>query len=794
MTALVLIAAIGGFSLAFAVVMARGLWRRARTDPAVQRVSEAISGGIRRYLRRHDVVVLAAAGVLGAIVVVAYGVAYQTEAVDAVAPREFGLWFALSYVAGVVLAVGAGRTAAWANRRASGPVAASAARGIDETLQVGIRAAAVSGVGAMAAGVLAMGLLCLLVYSVGAPEAAAAGVPWPVAEILPLRLSGFVLGTTFVALLTQVGGGIFGKASDMGADIGGKVDASLPEDSPDNPATVADLVGDVVGDHAGRTTGMLATTATQTLAGMLVAAVVLRSNDSALPSLAFALFPLVAQSFGLLATCFGTMVVRTDDREVPMNALGRGLGVTTLLYAVAAVGAAKWLLGSHWGYYAGCAVVGAVGSLGCLIAVQYYTDAKYRPVRGLAEAARSGPTLATLRGLLAAIEGAAVMLVVALSCASVCYLLGRATGLEAGGLFGLAIGGLGLVGSIPFVLGMYGLGSIVDCAGGIVALTVGAERPDVHARARLLDAVGNTTKGLSGALLATSTGWSCFLVLAACVLHVWEASAEGEGGSSLALDNATLYVGALLGVVVVLVFVWTTLGRVAQAARDFLLELRGQLGTPPSAREEPRTEGDADPAPRLLGAGDAAVVTGGAEGALGHGTAAPTVPPQQLSCVETASRLALRGMLAPVVAGVGLPLLLGAALRIHATGDTVGESAEALVALLLVATIAGALGSLLFSNAGSAWDNAKKYIETGAHGGRYVQDARQAAARGLRAGLAVDGGAGRGGDRPVDNPTYVAAVVGDTIGDPLKGVVGPATQALVQTLSLLALVFLPFFL
>jgi len=794
MTELVLIAAIGGFGLAFAVVMARGLLRRSAGAPRLVRVSEVIGGGIRRYLRRHDVVVLAAAGVLGALVFVAYGVAYQTDAVQLVSPREFGVWFALSYSTGVCLAVAAGRSAAWANRRASGPVATSAARSIDETLQVGIRAASVSAVGSMSAGLLAMGMLCLVIHWIGVSPPAGDVPTGSAAELIPLGLGGFVLGATFVALMTQLGGGIFAKVADMGADIGGKLDASLPEDSPDNPATVADLVGDVIGDHAGRTTGMLATTVTQTLAAMLVAAVVLHENELAISSAALVLFPLVTQSFGLLATCFGTMVVRTDDREVPMNALARGLAVTTLLYGVAAVGAAKWLLGPYWGPYAGCAVIGAVGSLACLVAVQYYTDAKYRPVRSLAEAARSGPTLATLRGWLAAIEGAAVMLVIALCCAAGCYILGSSTELGAGGLFGLAIGGLGLVGSLPFVLGMYGLGSIVDCAGGIVALTVGAERPDVHARARLLDVVGNTTKGLSGALLAMSSGWSCFLILSAFVFHVWQGQPAGGDAQPLGLQNATLYAGAVLGVVVILVFMWATLWRVAQGARDFLLELRGQLGRALSGSDVRQTEGDADLVPRLLGAGDAGVVGDGGADELEESASAAAVRPEQLVCVEMASRLALRGMLPPVVAGIGVPLLLGAALRIQASGDRVVESAEAIVALLLVATIAGALGSLLFSNAGSAWDNAKKYIETGAHGGRYLQDARDSAVQSFRARLAASGPADGEAVRPVDNPTYVAAVIGDTIGDPLKGVVGPATQALVQTLSILALVLLPFFL
>jgi K(+)-stimulated pyrophosphate-energized sodium pump len=174
---------------------------------------------------------------------------------------------------------------------------------------------------------------------------------------------------------------------------------------------------------------------------------------------------------------------------------------------------------------------------------------------------------------------------------------------------------------------------------------------------------------------------------------------------------------------------------------------------------------------------------------------------RQLACVEIVSRVALRGMLTPAFVGIGFPLLIGVALRLLQTGDRVASSAEALVALLLVATIAGALGSLLFTTAGSAWDNAKKYIETGAHGGRYLPDPAVPKGASPKGASPQEAGPRRSsnGDtleraKELDNPASVAAVIGDTVGDPLKGAVGPATQALLITLVALALVFLPFFL
>jgi K(+)-stimulated pyrophosphate-energized sodium pump len=175
------------------------------------------------------------------------------------------------------------------------------------------------------------------------------------------------------------------------------------------------------------------------------------------------------------------------------------------------------------------------------------------------------------------------------------------------------------------------------------------------------------------------------------------------------------------------------------------------------------------------------------------GRAAPADSPAQLACIETVSRHALRGMLPPALVGLGLPLAIGAALRFFASGDRVRASAEALVALLFVVTGAGTLASLLFSTAGGAWDHAKKYIETGAHGGRYLADARATAPRGRPAVSLGDQAAGPAQEDLVDNPTYLAAVVGDTIGDALKGLLAPSVRSLVETLALLALVFLPFF-
>ncbi len=781
MTELLLICAIGGLGVAFAFTVARWVAQRPLNDDDLVRASEAVSGGVSRYLRRQNVVAAAVAAVVGAGVFLVYGVAYQAESLSSVSPREYGVWVTISYVVGAAFCGVTAMVAAWMARHASARVAASARRSLDESLQIAVRAGAVSGVVALTLSLLGLAglFLAFFVYVGGLGDR---GVALLRAPEVPLLLSGFALGAAFVALLGQIGGGIFGSVADIGADVAGKLEASLGEDSTDNPAVVADLVGDTVGDGAARVAGVFAAAVVESVAAMMVASVLYRENEN-LPSVtAVVLFPLVARTFSLLAAWFGVMVVRTDDTEVPMNAVARGLHVATLLYVVGAVGTSKWLLGAHWMRFGTCAVLGAAAGLCCLYATQYYSEQKYRPVRMLAEAARGGATLATLRGLLTALEGASIQILIVLAVVVGAFLVGDQTALTGGGLFGVAIAVGGMLGSAPYVLAMDGLGSIADTAGGIIEMTVAAERPDVRARARLLDAVGTTTKSYTRILVALSSSVSCFLLGSVFLGHVWEGTDEGAG--RLDVTSPLLYVGGVLGGVVVLVFVWVTLRRITLSSRELVNELRVQLGA--DERGVGKGLGGASGASpdedRGMRRGDASGMAMGPRESLGH-----------LACVEIVSRVALRGMLAPAAVGVGLPLLIGVALRLWPTGDRVSTSAEALVALLIVATIAGAFGSLLFTSAGSAWDNAKKYIETGAHGGRYLVDtAKPARTKPTRSSPGGAGGDKSGGD--VDNPTYEAAVIGDTVGDPLKGTIGPATTPLVITLAAFALVFLPFFL
>ncbi|KYF74335.1 pyrophosphatase, partial [Sorangium cellulosum] len=554
---------------------------------------------------------------------------------------------------------------------------------------------------------------------------------------IPWVIAGYPLGASFAALMAQLGGGTFSKAADVGADLAG-AEVGLDEDDLQNPATIVDLAGDMVGDCAGRAAGVFASTVTENAGAMVVGAMLFRNNAGLPSALAVVLFPLVSRAFGLIATLFGVMVVKTDDREDAFNALVRGLYVTAILHAVGIAGAAKWLLGAHWVVFFACGVLGIVTGVCVLHVTQYYTEQRHRPVRELAEAARSGSAMAVLRGLAIGLESSVLPLLVVVGATFGSYLLGARSGLAGGGLFGTAVATMGMLGTAGYVLAMDAFGPIVDNAGGIVAVTVARERPDVRGRTLVLDAVGNTTKALTKAYTAGVAALASLLLVAGYLDEsrrralTLSAPSSGETASMVVrLDHPEVYLGALVGILLVFWLAGRCIRNVLQAGRRVLDEVRRQARARP-----PGFVGDHEP------------------------------------CVEMVSQAALRHMIAPALVSAAVPVVVGLALRFARTEDNPLVAADSVAALIMAGTVAGVLGSLFLGNTGAIWDNARQYIATGAHGGRYLVDETGARA---------------------DNPTYGAAVVGDTIGDPLKDVAGPAIHVLIKMLPAVTIVFLPFF-
>jgi len=734
MIELALIFGISLLGIAFAGYLARWVLDCPVGDGEVPRVALRIRQAAELFSRRMRGTILAVSAVLGGGIFLGYGLARQTSDATPLPALELGVWLTVSFALGVGSSLGVAHVTSWISTRANVRAASGARKSLDHALQIAIRGGAVSGLVSVSLGLLGLGGLFAAVFAAKGGFSPDAAIALRLAPQIPLVISGYALGAAFAALLAELAGGTFAKSADVGADLAGK-EWGLPEDDASNPATIADLAGDCAGESAGRAASILASTVAENLGAMMLAAALFRNNAGVSSALSIMLFPLVTRALGVMAAIFGVMVVRTDDREDPMNAIARGLYVTSLLFAVGTAGASKWLLGVHWLPFFGAAVVGIIAGLLLLFVLQYYTEYRHRPVREIAEAARIGPSLALLRGVSVGFEAALAPIFIVATAVAIAHYLGARTGLSGGGVFGIAVTMTGLLGTSAYVLAAHGFGSIIDSASGIVEMTVARERPDVRGRTVVLDAVGNTAKALTKAHASVAAVLSTSLLVSAWLDEMQRRVNPGRPVDAIPViswGRPEVYLGAVVGTLLVLWFTARCVSGVSRAARHMLEEARRQRSIGPA-----------------------------------------TTPPDPGACVELGSRAALGQAIVPALVGAVVPIVVGLGLRFGGTKDNPLAVADAVAALIMAATIAGVLGALLLGNAGGAWDNAKKYIVTGAHGGRYLVD--ESGAR-------------------IDNPTYIAAVIGDTVGDPLKDAAGPAIHVLVKMLSVITIVFLPFFL
>jgi K(+)-stimulated pyrophosphate-energized sodium pump len=539
---------------------------------------------------------------------------------------------------------------------------------------------------------------------------------------IPFLIVGYGFGASFVALFAQLGGGIYTKAADVGADLVGKVEAGIPEDDPRNPAVIADLVGDNVGDCAGRGADLFESTAAENIGAMILGVFLYRYFG--IPGI---LFPLVAGAFGLIASIIGVMTVKTREDADPMQALNRGFYITAFLALIGFAFACHWLLGSPlqpapdaWWHFLLCGVVGLLMSVAFLLITQYYTEYAYRPVQAIAEASQTGPATNIIQGIAVGLE-ATVLPVFAIGISIVTsYYLGRSSGLvddagqPIGGLFGTAIATMGMLGTVGYVLAMDTFGPITDNAGGIIEMS---QQPEsVRAITDRLDAVGNTTKALTKGYAIGSAALAAFLLFSAYLDEVFNYTGKRV---IVNIARPELFVAGLLGAMLVFWFSSLAIKAVGRAAYSVINEVRRQF------KEKP-------------------------------GIMKGTDTPDYGRCVDIVTVGALKEMVVPGVLVVAFPIAVGLVFK------TFGLGAEAVAAFLMVATIAGILMAIFFNTGGGAWDNAKKYIETGVYGGKR-------------------------------SDTHKASVVGDTVGDPFKDTAGPSLHVLVKLLSTITLVLAPLF-
>ena len=751
MTELALLCAIGVLGLAFAVGLARWLLGCAPGDGEMARVANLVRAASEGFFRKQSSTIVAVSAVLAGAIFLAYGLLRDAGVVEPVSALELGIWLTVSFVLGTVGSVASGHIVLWTTVRTSIRAAAGVRRSTDRALQICLRGGAISGVCITSMGLLGTGALFAATFAIKGGFSSNPSDALRLAPRIPFMLAGLALGASFAALLARIGSGVFAKSADLGADLAG-LEFGLGEDDRKNPAVIADLAGDVLCGGSARGSALFEATVAETLAAMLIGGIAYRDNPRLPSVLALLLFPLVTRAFGVVAAMFGVMVVRTDDREDPRSALSRGLYVTWLLHAVGFAGASKWLLGSSWLLFFVCGVIGMAAGGGMLLISQYYTEPHFRPVRELAEAARAGPTFAILHGIGASLDSALCSVGVVGMCGIAAFRLGAESGLAHGGLLGISIATMGMLGPAAYVLAMDAFGPIADNAAGIIETSLGPDRLDVRGRTAFLDAVGNTVKTFTSAWSNGAAGLSSLLLVAAYLDESWRRLSLAEtggavGGVPLAVRAATLGIArpvhsvplnrpemafaVIVGIAIVLWLASRAVVGAARGARRMLDEVGRQL------RDGP-----------------------------------PELVPDHEACLELISGVALRHMIAPAVVAAASPLAVGVVLRFALSGDNPPHVADSVAVMVMAGTIAGVLGSFLLGNAGGTWDNAKKYIATGAHGGRHIVD---------------DSGT------RVDNPTYGAAVVGDSVGDPLKDVAGPAIHVLAKMLPVVAIVLLPFF-
>lgn len=521
----------------------------------------------------------------------------------------------------------------------------------------------------------------------------------------------FGMGASSMALFARVGGGIFTKAADVGADLVGKVEAGIPEDDPRNPAVIADNVGDNVGDVAGMGADLY-----ESYVGSVISCAALGvaafSGNGDMQFKAMAI-PMIMAALGIVCSIIGTFFVRTGEKteqKLLLKALSRGTNLAAVLIAVAAFPLIWFILGESYYPLYFAVLAGLIAGVLIGKSTEYFTSDSYGPTKKLAGKSETGSATIIIGGLgLGMLSTAIPIIIVGIAVLVSFFVSGGTIDSPQIGLYGIALAAVGMLSTLGITLATDAYGPVADNAGGIAEMS-GLE-PEVRERTDALDSLGNTTAATGKGFAIGSAALTALALIASYIDKVKSMPNAGDVGyDSFSVMNPLVLIGLFIGACLPFVFAALTMDAVGRAAQSVVIEVRNQF-----KKIKGLMEGKADP--------------------------------DYAKCVDMCSRSSLKEMILPTIIAIVVPVVVGLVLGFYGV-----------VGMLAGATASGFLLAIFMSNSGGAWDNAKKYIEAGNHGGKGSEQ-------------------------------HKAAVVGDTVGDPFKDTSGPSINILIKLLSMVSIVF-----